>query len=180
PGGRGGHTLRHAQRVTVDGLKFLADEAAARRVRLAVKCDLFARRPRWTCVQTLESAAQILSRVNSSWVGLACPVHHLNAEALRVLESLAGRLWLAWSNLPCEGPSDTCAVERWQHRATEVLEVLLRGGFRGEWEFRPDSVTDRCTLPATHWSAVREVVAAVRQGLSNFSAVESGRRPQAW
>lgn len=180
PGGRGGHTLRHAQRVAVDGLKFLADEAAARRVRLALKCDVSSRRPRWTCVQTLETAAQILHRVDSSWLGLACPVQHLNVETLRVLESLADRVWLAWSNLPCEGSGDVGALDRWQHRASAALEALLRGGFRGEWEFRPDSVTDRCTLPATHWPHVRAAVAAVRQGLSNFSAVESGRRPQAW
>jgi hypothetical protein len=180
PGGRGGHTLRHAQRVAVDGLKFLADEAAARRIRLAVKCDLFVRRPRWTCVQTLETAALILQRVDSPWVGLGCPILPTSPEGLSALEALADRIHLARSPLPGDGALDPAAFDRWRQRVAETLAALHRGGFRGNWEFCPDAVTDRSTLPVTDWPSVRGAVVAVRQGMSEFSAVESGRRPRAW
>jgi sugar phosphate isomerase/epimerase len=180
PGGRGSHTLRHAQRVVVEGLKYLADEAAARRVRLAVKCDLLARRPRWTCVQSLDTARLILDRVETPWVGLACPILPVHTTGPDPLEQLARRIHLARLPLPTDGALDQTAVERWRQRLFESWARLQRGGFQGDWEFSPESPVDRTTLASSHWPAVRAAVAVVHQGMSEFATAESGSRTQAW
>jgi hypothetical protein len=82
--------------------------------------------------------------------------------------------------LPGDGAADPTAFNRWRQRTLDVLAGLQRHGFRGDWEFCPETVTDRVTLPVADWPSVREAVATVRQGMSDFPVVESGRRPQAW
>lgn len=179
PGARGGHTLRHALRVTGEGLKYLADEAADRGVRLAVLMDPLSRRSGATCVNELQAAEQLQVQVNASVLGWACPLHRWEefSDGGSAWNAVAGRLWVAWCPLP---PDEQRGAAQWRMRMQLGLEFLWRNGFRGQWEFWPETPADRHALPVDHWPRMTESVAAVRESLSKFAAVESGRRTSGW
>jgi hypothetical protein len=179
PGARGGHTLRHAQRVTFDGLRYLADAAAEHRVRLAVMIDPAPRRGGTTSLCSLESVRQLFERVNCPLLGLACPVHRWEGLANDPSEwnGLANRVWVAWSGLP---PDEVRAAEVWRQRVQSGLQWLMRHGFSGGWEFWTESPGERCTTADARWRQTVDLTVAIRDSLSRFAGVESGRRSPGW
>lgn len=75
-GARAGHTIRHARRLVTWGLRALADFAADRGVQLAL-CPLSPLGRRWSFLDGLDPALEVLDAVQHPAVGLACDMYHL-------------------------------------------------------------------------------------------------------
>lgn len=77
-GGRGGHTVRHSQRLVVKALQELGDFAGERGVRLALQpmlpCPHFRR---WTYLNTIDSTLDLLAACRHRAVRLAFDVYQL-------------------------------------------------------------------------------------------------------
>lgn len=151
PGARGGHTFRHAQRVVGDGLRFLAEIAGRHGVTLAVlTAPQRAWQSRWSSIDTLELAQQLLEVVDSPWVGLAIPASRWadHASARATLRALASRIRVVTS----EPLTDLESCNAWgagAHESTTprtldadvvtTLSELVAAGFTGVWELEgPD------------------------------------------
>lgn len=149
PGARAGHTFRHAQRVVADGLRHLGDIAARQGVAIAVITAPTRRMlARWTCIDTLELAGQLLDLVDNPNVGLAVPADrwHGHPTALPALRSLAPRIRIVTSHLGRAGEVDP-ATPLQDLSVTPTLQLLLDGGFQGVWELEAPAempLLDRC------------------------------------
>jgi hypothetical protein len=133
PGGRHGHTFRHAQRLVADGLKYLADDADARQVRLALLISLPTSCTAWSCISGADDALHLLDGVGSLVVGLAAPL--LRGDAHPALldrwQRLWRRAWIAWTDIdPASASGDVCMGLK------ESLARLVRHEFAGVWELR--------------------------------------------
>lgn len=162
PGLRGGHTFRHAQRVIGDGVRYLADIASRKNIALAILTAPY-RRPqlRWSSVETLEQAQQLLDIANNPAVGLAVPVDRWlgHPAATAQLTALAPRIRIASSTLRSE---DAAASVRPQQGMAAIMTGLRAAGFAGHWELEPahegDTGLSR-TLPPTYFVTAYEAIA---------------------
>lgn len=148
PGSRAGHTFRHAQRMVCDGLRALADLAARKHVQLALlTASCHAWQQRWTSVNTLEMAQQILDDVAHPAVGLAIDLEQWTGHptAQGHLRQLVSRTAILSSSMWTQHPADSQAtpIER-----TGLLEELLMNGFTGIWELYPAPAATIPTSPA--------------------------------
>lgn len=143
PGGRGGHTFRHAQRVIVDGLRYLAEVAARRNVPLVV-LTAPTQKPftRWTSIDSLEAAQQLIEKVDSPWVGLSLPLHrwHGHPSATTALRSLSPRIRLVTSPLLTTEPGRLPIVEARLTHLQSMLSALQSTGGSAIWEVDGDIV----------------------------------------
>jgi hypothetical protein len=133
PGGRHGHTFRHARRLVADGLKHLADDAAQRRVRLAVLVSPPASCANWSCLSGADDALHLLESVDSPVVGLAAPLACGDAHPALAdrWQRLWRRSWIAWTDIDqAAATSEMCAG------LSAALERLVRSDFGGVWELR--------------------------------------------
>ncbi len=80
-GSRHGHTLGHSRRLVVDGLRQLADFAELAGVKLSVlpMHPFFSKR--WTFLNSLDQALEVLRAVDHPQVGLAFDAYHLWEES---------------------------------------------------------------------------------------------------
>lgn len=133
PGGRHGHTFRHARRLVADGLKYLADDAAERRLRLAVLVSLPANCVTWSCLSGGDDAMHLLDEVGSPVVGLAVPLSRGEGHPALVdrWRRICRRAWIAWSDI-----DQACLADETQAGLGDALERLVDGGFAGVWELR--------------------------------------------
>lgn len=147
PGSRQGHTFRHAQRVICDGLRVLADLAARKRVQLALLTTTDRDwQNRWTSVNTLEMAQQILAAVPHPGVGLAVSLERWSEHpsACLQLKQLISRLTLVTSNMWSQ---DHAQRSEDRSPATSLLDELLAAGFRGTWELQPATTAVAAATP---------------------------------
>jgi hypothetical protein len=130
PGGRAGHTFRHARRLVVDGLKSLVDDAAERQVKLALLVSPPAQAATWSCLSGCDDALLLLEQIGSPLVGLACPLPSSDGHPAHVdrWQRLCRHAWIVWSELDHE-------VEP-RVALHEPLQRLARCGFQGVWELR--------------------------------------------
>ncbi len=165
PGSRGGHTFRHAQRVIIDGLRYLAEVAARRNVPLAViAAPVQKQYARWTSIDTLELAHQLMDQVASPWVGLAVPLQrwHGHPAAESLLKSLAPHIRMV-SSSPCPG-FNTQRTAAGPSMAGQIaaLQKLKAAGFRGTWELDAhESPVADSTREALASSGYAEIARAV-------------------
>ena len=134
PGGRAGHTFRHARRLVVDGLRFLADDAAARRVKLAILVSPPASFATWSCLAGGDDALQIVEQVDSPVVGLACPLPVGDAHPALAdrWQRICRRAWIAWTDIEAA----PAAINPREPGLDATLSWLAGCGFTGVWELR--------------------------------------------
>lgn len=86
-GSQNGHTVRHSRRLVVDGLKELSDAAGLAHVRLSLlpMHQFFSKK--WTFVNSLDQALEIIDQIGHPNVGLAFDAYHLWQEP-RVIQRI--------------------------------------------------------------------------------------------
>ncbi|MCH8221544.1 MAG: sugar phosphate isomerase/epimerase [Proteobacteria bacterium] len=86
-GARSGHTLNHARRLLVEGLRELTDLAAEHDLMLAIQPmhSLFS--DEWTFVTSIDETLNILSQCDRRYVGMLFDVYHLWQEP-RLIERI--------------------------------------------------------------------------------------------
>ena len=86
-GSRNGHTIRHSQRLVVEGIQRLADFAELAQIKLSVlpMHPFFSKQ--WTYLNSLDQTLDVLQAINHPLVGLAFDTYHLWEET-RVLERI--------------------------------------------------------------------------------------------
>jgi sugar phosphate isomerase/epimerase len=87
-GSQNGHTVRHSRRMVVDGLRILGDVAANANVKLSLLPMHRFFSKRWTFLNSLDHALDILKDVANPHVGLAFDAYQLSEES-RVVERIA-------------------------------------------------------------------------------------------
>jgi sugar phosphate isomerase/epimerase len=138
-GPRRNHTRGHARRLVVEGLRCLADDAAAAGVTLALEPMRSPEFESWTFLSTLDDALDVLETCGHKSVKLAFDMEHLGGEP-----RLLGRLreiapWVGlvqWSGA-CRAPrthgetrfNDACGLP-----LEEIAAGLLEGGYDGFFE----------------------------------------------
>jgi len=80
-GSQNGHTARHANRMVIDGVRTLADLAAAARIKLALLPMHRHFGKRWTFLNTLDQVLGMLDQISHPGVGLAFDTYHLWQES---------------------------------------------------------------------------------------------------
>lgn len=86
-GSTNGHTVRHSQRLVKDGLRQLADSAERAQITLSLLPMHQVFNKRWTFLNSLDQALELLAQVDSPLVGLAFDSYHLWNEP-RLLERI--------------------------------------------------------------------------------------------
>lgn len=86
-GSQNGHTVRHSRRLVVDGLKELGDLAAHAGTRLCVLPMQSFFSKRWTFLNTLDHALDVINQISHPSVCLAFDAYHLWQEP-RLLERI--------------------------------------------------------------------------------------------
>jgi hypothetical protein len=134
PGGRAGHTFRHARRLVVDGLRFLVDDAAERRLKLAILVSPPANCATWSCLAGGDDALHVIEEVGSPIVGLACPLPRGDGHPALVdrWQRICRRAWIAWTDIE-SAPS---SIGTRYPGLDETLRWLVDSGFGGVWELR--------------------------------------------
>lgn len=80
-GPRGGHTRNHANRISAEGIKVLADAAASADVKIALQPMSAEYADEWTFINSLDDALQLLDLCSHPNVGLSFGTMHLGCEA---------------------------------------------------------------------------------------------------
>jgi sugar phosphate isomerase/epimerase len=87
-GSRNGHTIRHSQRMVVDGVRALADAAESTNVKLSILPMRREYRHRWTFLHTLDETLDLIHEIARPCVGLAFDADHLWNEP-RILDRIS-------------------------------------------------------------------------------------------
>lgn len=140
-GPRRGHTRRHARRLVADGLRSLADIAAARGVTLVLEPMRSPDFSNWTFLSTIDDTLEVLDLCRHPAVKLAFDVYHLGCEPglLERLPSLVPRIGLVqwseprWSTMD---PAELRSREQTAPAASldDIMTGLLAGGYGGYFE----------------------------------------------
>ena len=139
-GPRRGHTRRHARRLVADGLRSLADTAAACGVTLVLEPMRSPDFSNWTFLSTIDDTLDVLDLCGHPAVKLAFDVYHLSREPglLERLPSIAPRIglvqwseprWAADRNPALSGEQTPPAAA-----LDEIMAGLLAGGYGGYFE----------------------------------------------
>lgn len=135
------HLNKHANRLLVDSLKELADDAANNGVILSLQTMLPQFEDSWTFLHSLDHALEVLGRVNHPSVKLAFDVFHLGHElgllqrlpelvpqigVVQVSDRKAGVIDEYDRVLPGQG---TLPVK-------EILSGLIAAGYRGDVDYQ--------------------------------------------
>lgn len=173
PGTRGCHTFRHAERVIVDGVRYLADFASRRGIELALMtAPVRVAQQRWTSLDSIAAASDLVRQIASPWVGLAVTLdrwieHPAELEALR---AAAPQLKIVTSPL---------TARTTMHATTSPIksemQQLIANGFRGIWELDASAAskgTEGAAATICHAAALYTEVA---QGALSVSGGRRGR-----
>lgn len=79
-GAQNGHTDRHSRRLVVDGLRALGDHAGDSRLKISLLPMHRHFRSRWTFLNSLDAALELINQVAHPQIKLAFDVYHLMAE----------------------------------------------------------------------------------------------------
>ncbi len=138
-GGRGGHTINHARRLTRAALAELGDAAAALGVTLALEpmhigcaCD-------WTFLTSLDEALDLVQDLPCSAIKLAFDTYHLG-HCASILERIEGLIsYVAIVQLgdarhaPC-GEQDRCCLGDGRIPLGPIVRRLLAAGYDGYFD----------------------------------------------
>lgn len=140
-GARHGHTRNHTTRLICDGLKEVSDFAGERKIDLAVVPMRSDDCSRWTCLNTIDEAMQVILKCNRPNVGLGIDVRRLS-EACQLAvyaESIAPHTKMMRLAVECaEVTSElipTCSYEEETFSLEETLTLFSREGYEGYFEF---------------------------------------------
>lgn len=79
-GAQNGHTDRHSRRMVVDGLRELGDAAGQSRLKISLLPMHPFFRKRWTFINSLDAALELISQANHPHIKLAFDAYHLMDE----------------------------------------------------------------------------------------------------
>jgi sugar phosphate isomerase/epimerase len=178
-GARRGHTHRHARRLVVDGLRSVADMAAAAGVTLVLEPMRSPEFASWTFLSTLDATLDVIAACDHEAVKLAFDTYHLGREPglLERLPQIAPRVGLVQWSEPRSPQSGVAAPANGRSTAdvpvNEVFAGLLAGGYSGYFEYETwsESVWD---------SDYDELLAATARSFeARWRSIRSSRRPAA-
>lgn len=138
-GGRNGHTLNHARRLAADALRHLADLAAEHDVTLAVQPmhPLYAER--WTFLNNLDAAVDLLSECDHPHLKLAFGTYHLwqqprLLERLPLLAEMLGTVQISDGDVRPEHVYQRVPLGDGRIPLKPMVQTLLSAGFSGPFE----------------------------------------------
>ena len=156
-GGRNGHTLTHARRSVVRGLRELAEVAEGCGVRVLLEPVAEGCGEYWSFINTLSDALDIVHRVKRSALGLVCDLYHvgLSSQEADIWDRAAehiGLVQLADGRGSPMGETNRCLLGDGCVPLSDMLERILNNGFTGPIEVEvygedveslsPDAVLD--------------------------------------
>ena len=140
-GPRRGHTRRHARRLVADGLRSLADTAAARGVTLVLEPMRSPDFSNWTFLSSIDDTLEVLDLCEHPAVKLAFDTYHLGREPglLERLPDIAPRIGLVQWSEPRWAAADrntAASGEQTPPAASldDIMAGLLAGGYAGYFE----------------------------------------------
>jgi len=138
-GTRNGHTIRHSRRLLVEALGELAEDAAARGVRLCVlpMHSYFART--WTYLNSLDETLDLLDRISHPAVALAFDCYQLQQEPDLVaripeLVPVTGIVQISDAQRPPAAAADRCCPGEGSIPLGEIIRAFQRSGFAGYYD----------------------------------------------
>ncbi len=140
-GPRNNHILRHANRLVVQSLRELADEAAEQDVVLALQPmrPTFARD--WTFLHSLDQALDVIARVNHPAVQLAFDTYHLGNEVgllsrLSEVAPYVGVLQVSDTRESPRGEYDRLLPGEGALPVEAIVSGLFDAGYRGYVDYQ--------------------------------------------
>ncbi|MCA9039068.1 MAG: TIM barrel protein [Planctomycetaceae bacterium] len=140
-GARCGHTRNHTTRLICDGLKEVSDFALDRNVELAVIPMLPRSASRWTCLNSIEEAMQVILKCNRPNVGLGIDVSQLQNPDLLLdqAESIAPhtkimRMQVFRTEVCSEGLEESSEAVL-TLPLEEIVSQFTQQGYEGFFEF---------------------------------------------
>ncbi|WP_144995012.1 sugar phosphate isomerase/epimerase family protein [Polystyrenella longa] len=142
-GARYGHTRNHTNRLICDGLKQVSDFAGERNIELAVVPMVNSKAGRWTCLNSIDDAMQIILKCNRPNIGLGIDAGQLqNSEILLGhAESVAPHTKLVRMQVVCDADSSelvspSSSDEDSSLPLEEILNQYTQHGYDGFFEFQ--------------------------------------------
>lgn len=170
-GCRGGHTRAHGCRLVRDALAQLAPLARAADVRIALRPIHGAVAPGCSLLTTLGDAQEIVDRVGDPAVGLAVDLWQFadfpgTAALLPRIAASAAVVQVADRDGPPSADADRLPAGQGTLSLEPLLTVLMRHGYRGDFEFDP---VGEAVEAAGHAAIVAATAATARAWLGTRS-----------
>lgn len=169
-GGRAGHTFNHASRLLRDALCELADAAAPHGVQIALQ--FMHRQPveRWSFLNSLDAAMEMLVKCNHSHVGLVFDLFHVwrESDLCRRIPDIVPRIKLVAltdARMPADSDDDRCLPGEGELPLASIISGLETNGYRGAYEVQ--LISERCresdyqSLLANCRTALRQLAPAL-------------------
>ena len=138
-GSQNGHTVRHSRRLVVDALKELGDAAGVAQTRLSLLPMHRYFSKKWTFLNSLDHALEIINQIGHSHVGLAFDAYHLWQEP-RLIERipevarLTGIVQLSDSLQAPQSDQDRLMPGEGVIPLTELIQAFQRAGYTGYYD----------------------------------------------
>ena len=140
-GSRHGHTSRHAQRLVVDGLRAMAASAEQSQIKLSLlpMHEFFSKR--WTFLNSLDQALDLLTEVGHPQVGLAFDAYHLGDESglidrIPEIAPITGIVQISDRTRAPQSESDRCLPGEGNLPLPELIQAFQKGGFTGYFDIQ--------------------------------------------
>ena len=138
-GSRNNHTIRHSRRNVVDALRELGDAAGIAQVRLSLLPMHASYSSRWSFVNTLDDAVDLLNEANHPSLSLAFDTYHLSqeqqlADRVASIAHLTGLVQLSDSDRQSQTDNDRLLPGDGELALKEVVQAFQLAGYSGYFE----------------------------------------------
>jgi sugar phosphate isomerase/epimerase len=138
-GGRNNHTRRHARNLFVSAMRELAEAAAAVNVSIAIEPMHVGCSDRWTFIHKLTEAADLISELGCSNVGIALDTYHVGTDPqlfdwLPTIAPLVRLLQLGDGRAVPMGEANRCLLGQGRIPLPRIVGSLFKAGFDGPVE----------------------------------------------
>ncbi|MBI3863203.1 MAG: sugar phosphate isomerase/epimerase [Planctomycetia bacterium] len=146
-GAKAGHTFNHARRLVREALVELGDAAAAHNLQIAVQFMHRLPVERWSFINTLDAAVELLAGCRHARVGMVFDLFHFwrEPELCRRIPQIVPWIKLAAltdARLPAQTDDDRCLPGQGDLPLAEIITALENGGYRGAYDVQ--LISERC------------------------------------
>ncbi|MBS0266812.1 MAG: sugar phosphate isomerase/epimerase [Planctomycetes bacterium] len=168
-GARNNHTQRHVRRILVDALRELGNAGAERGVQIALQFSEGAPGNRWSFLDTLKSAGDLLDLCDHPYVGMVFDMFHMcrERELRRRIAEFAPLIKLttvADARIASTSDDDRCLPGQGILPLSEIMRALEASGYTGAYDLQLTNQTCRLTDYAALLSDCRRALEGMIPG----------------
>jgi sugar phosphate isomerase/epimerase len=183
-GAQAGHTFNHARNLVRDALRELGDAAAPYGVQIALQFMHGQPVQRWSFLNSLDAATQMLAQCDHPHVGMVFDLFHIWREPALCQRIPSVVPWiklaaLTDARLPALSDDDRCLPGQGALPLAEIISAMENGGYRGAYDLQLTSNRCRAVDYETLLADCRSSLAKIAPTLFADTELTASRRPEA-